>query len=145
MLWRSLQWKPTIDSRHLAQCTIINGQNVWLTLNSTSLTTKNCMFSRNQKIMFCHENVQIQSIQSAFSTTVLHPSDMMFYPTYEHKMRIIMVTQGGVFSLPAGLPRLTVWRNHRHLLRHLHHGGHLRPRVAHICYFCTEGRDQIKQ
>ena len=95
--------------------------------------------------MFCHENVQIQSIQSAFSTTVLHPFDMMFYPTYEHKMRIIMVTQGGVFSLPAGLPRLTIWRNHRHLLRHLHHGGHLRPRVAHICYFCTEGQDQIKQ
>ena len=55
---------------------------------------------------------------------------------------MMLPTQGGVFGLPTGLPCLTVWRNHRHLLWHLHHGNHLRPRVDHICYFCTEGQDK---
>ena len=71
------------------------------------------------------------------------------YPMYEHnddaagKMGIIMLTlptQGGVFGLPAGLPGFPVWRNHRHLLWHLHHRNHLRHRVAHFCYFFTAGQ-----
>ena len=50
---------------------------------------------------------------------------------------MMLPTQGGVFGLPAGLPRLTVWRNHRHLLWHLHHGTHLRPGVGHFGNFCN--------